>query len=110
MLQVVVEVAGSVAEVLMYFYPFSFDYYLLLQNYIRYNNTCYHIYKEDRPALWRDGRRTRPTGLGLDAPAELCRQVLNHQGKQHQGRCQRNSWIKTARTKQFDNKDQTGEY
>jgi len=35
---------------------------------------------------------------------------LNHQGKQHQGRCQRNSWIETARTKRFDNKDQTGEY
>ena len=45
MLQVVVEVAGSVAEVLMYFYPLSFDYYVLLQTYIRYNNSRDHIYK-----------------------------------------------------------------
>jgi len=29
----------------MYFYLLSFDYYVLLQNYIRYNNSRDHIYK-----------------------------------------------------------------
>src|SRR5580700_528815 len=64
------------------------------------------IYIKDRPALCRDGRPAGSTGLGLNAPAELCSQVLNDQEKQHQGRCQRNAWIESARAKQFDSRDQ----